>query len=48
MFKRYKNPDDVGWLGWFEDFDGNCIAFVSLDRKIIFSYELGSDYIEYD
>jgi len=40
MFKKYKNPDDVGWLGWFEDFDGN--------RKIIFSYELGSDYVEYD
>ena len=36
MFKRYAIPDDVGWLGWFEDFNGNTIAFVGLDRKVFF------------
>jgi len=40
MFKRYKCPDDVGWLGWFEDTYGNCIAFVGLDRKILFIKEI--------
>ncbi len=36
MFVRYACPDDVGWLGWFEDSEGNPIAFVGLDRKVFF------------
>lgn len=34
MFKMYSNPEATGWLGWFEDSDGNCTAFVDLSRKV--------------
>ncbi len=40
MFKRYQCSDGVEWLGWFEDFNSNCIAFVGLDRKILFIREI--------
>ena len=40
MFKRYKNPESVGWLGWFEDAEGKATAFVGLDRRVIFMHEL--------
>ena len=40
MFLRYRIPDAVGWLGWFEDADGNTTAFVGLDRKVLFVSEL--------
>ena len=40
MFKRYRVPDDVGWLGWFEGLDGETIAFVGLDRRVVFVREL--------
>lgn len=36
MFHRYKNPDGVGWLGWFEDHMGNTTAFVGLDSRVVF------------
>jgi len=36
MFKRYSCPDDVGWLGWFEDQDGIVTAFVGLDKRVFF------------
>lgn len=38
-FKRYDNPDDVGWLGWLEVL-GECIAFIGLDRRIVWAGEL--------
>lgn len=38
MFKRYSCPDAVGWLGWFEDGEGNTTAFVGLDRRVFFVY----------
>lgn len=41
MFRRYNNPDDVGYLGWFEDASGNTTAFVGLDRKVLFVHEIG-------
>ncbi len=37
MFRRYKCPDDAGWLGWFEDVKGNAIAWVGLDRVVVFA-----------
>lgn len=40
MFKLYSNPKGVGWLGWFEDCEGNATAFVGLDRKVTFMWEL--------
>ncbi|KKM98959.1 hypothetical protein LCGC14_1152620 [marine sediment metagenome] len=40
MFTRYRNPDDVGWLGWFEDASGIVTAFVGLDRKVLFVCEV--------
>ena len=40
MFRRYAIPDDVGWLGWFEDCDGTLIAMVGLDRKVLFAHEI--------
>ena len=40
MFRRYHRPDDVGWLGWFEDAGGAVIAFVGLDRRVLFLREL--------
>lgn len=42
MFKRYARPDDVGWLGWFENSNGETIAFVGLDRRVLFVWELKS------
>ncbi len=39
MFQRYLNPDDVGWLGWFED-AGEVEAFVTLDRRVMFVHEI--------
>jgi hypothetical protein len=35
MLKLYQNPKSVGWLGWFEDGNGNAIAYVTLDGMII-------------
>lgn len=40
MFKRYAIPDDVGWLGYFTDCNGKVLAFVGLDRKVKFVYEI--------
>lgn len=40
MFHRYANPDDVGYLGWFEDAYGEVIAFVALDRRVLFIGEI--------
>ncbi len=40
MFKRYRIPDAVGWLGWFEDADGKAFAFLGLDGKMLFMYEI--------
>lgn len=40
MFVRYTYPDDVGWLGWFEDANGDVTAFVGLDRKVLFVSEI--------
>jgi len=40
MFRRYAIPDDVSWLGWFEDAEGNTTAFVGLDRKVLFIHEV--------
>lgn len=36
MFKRYKCPDGVGWLGYFVDEYDNVTAFVGLDKKVFF------------
>ena len=36
MFKTYRNPTKVGWLGWFEDADGNATAFVDLNLHVTF------------
>lgn len=41
MFHRYKIPDAVGWLGWFEDESGNATAFVGLDRRVVLVQDLG-------
>lgn len=35
MLNLYSNPSSVGWLGWFEDAKGNCLAFVTLEGYII-------------
>ena len=35
MLKLYSNPDNVGWLGWFDNEEGNVIAFVTLEGRII-------------
>lgn len=40
MFKRYSCPDAVGWLGYFVDANGNTTAFVGLDRRVLFMYEI--------
>lgn len=40
MFKRYKIPDAVGYLGWFEDIYGEVIAWVGLDKKCLFVWEI--------
>lgn len=40
MFRMYNNPLAAGWLGWFEDADGQCTAFVGLDRTVLFMCEL--------
>ena len=48
MFRRYAIPDDVGWLGWFED-DGKTEAFVGLDRRVLFVHEIrGCDENEHE
>lgn len=36
MFTAYRNPTEVGWLGWFEDSQGKCTAFVGLDLQVVF------------
>ena len=40
MFHKYSNPEATGWLGWFEDADGVATAYVGLDRKVLFVWEL--------
>jgi hypothetical protein len=40
MFKEYRNPEATGWLGWFEDNDGNATAFVGLDKHVVFMSDL--------
>lgn len=39
MFHMYSNPEKVGWLGWFES-NGKATAFVSLNRKVTFMWEV--------
>ena len=41
MFRMYSNPAATGWLGWIEDPAGRATAFVRLDRRVVFSWELG-------
>ena len=41
MFRMYRNPETTKWLGWFENAEGKAIAFVRLDRKVVFVFELG-------
>lgn len=41
MFRMYRNPEATKWLGWFEDADGTAIAWVALDRTVVFAFELG-------
>lgn len=41
MFRKYSKPEKVGWLGWFEDADGNTIAFVDLKHHVTFMDEIG-------
>lgn len=41
MFHMYNNPGAVGWLGYFEDAQGNITAFVGLDRRIVFFWPRG-------
>ncbi len=36
MFFAYRHPTKVGWLGWFEDGEGNATAFVGLDNVVVF------------
>jgi len=43
MFTKYSKPDQVGWLGWFEDADGNATAFVGLDKIVVFMSDLKSN-----
>ena len=38
-FVKYRDPDKVNWLGWIE-VKGDPIAWIGLDRKILFKHEL--------
>ena len=40
MFTKYAKPEEVGWLGWFEDADGNATAFVDLHGHCVFMSDL--------
>ena len=35
MLKLYSNPKNVGWMGWFENAEGKCLAFVTLQGVIV-------------
>lgn len=35
MFKKYVNPERVGWFGYFSDGD-QVTAFVTLDKRVVF------------
>ena len=35
MLKLYSSPQNVGWMGWFEDENGKAIAFVTLEGVIV-------------
>jgi len=39
-FKRYKIPDDTGWLGYFPGISGKPYVFIGLDSKAVFVEEL--------
>lgn len=41
MFKPYQRPHLVGWLGWFEDENGNAIGFLGLDNVFVFHNACG-------
>jgi len=30
----YKNPQNIGWLGWIDGENDRCIGFVKLDGTI--------------
>ena len=36
VFKAYSKPHRVGWLGWFEDENGNLVGFLGLDSHFMF------------
>ena len=39
VYKSYDNPSAVGgWLGWYENPSGTCIAFVDTDHRIVFDW----------
>ena len=40
MFTAYRRPTETGWLGWFEDADGNATAFVTLNKRVVFLREV--------
>jgi hypothetical protein len=35
-FRGYQRPHKVGWLGWFEDDEGELIGFLALDGHFVF------------
>lgn len=34
-FGVYKNADDHGWAGWYEDSDGDVVGFLTTDGKVL-------------
>ena len=45
-FKRYSNPEAVGWEGWWKDENGQAVAFRHLDGRVICMSDLGlSDHV---
>ena len=34
-FRAYQRPHLVGWLGWFEDGDGNVVGFLGFDSRFV-------------
>lgn len=38
IVKLYKNPQDVGWLGWIEGLNEKVLGFIKLDGTMQFGW----------
>lgn len=37
IFKKYNNPEYVGWQGWIENITGEPLAYIRLNGEVVWT-----------